>query len=237
MQNIECGYKSTDWNPLQARLKEIVLKKDMFSEAQQLLFHMHSLVHSSSVYGQQDTTYMDDIWYELEDTAFRAMPTIKDDTIAWSIWHITRIEDLTANFLIKNQNQVLDETWLERLNTSVKDTGNAMSDPEIIEFSNQINREVLYEYRIAVGLRTKEIIENLKADDMKRKVTKEGLEQIAKAGGVTEQEGSIWLLDFWGKKNVAGIFQMPITRHQLVHINDCRRLKKVCKKIQSKSYK
>lgn len=219
----------TDWNPLQGRLKEIILKQDHFEEAKQLLLKMHSFVHSSSVHEITDITFMDEIWKDLSDKAFRTMPTIKDDTIAWHIWHITRIEDLTANYLIANQTQVFDETWAERLHTVTKDTGNAMSDPEIISFSNEINRETLYEYRNAVGLQTKRVIEELKPEAMRRKVSGEGLRLIAESGGVTNHPDSAWLLDFWGRKNIAGIFQMPITRHQIVHLNDCRRLKKICK--------
>lgn len=219
----------TDWNPLQARLKEIILKQDHFEETKQLLLQMHSFVHSSSVYGISDITYMDEIWKDMSDKAFRRMPTIKDDTIAWNIWHITRIEDLTANYLIANQTQVFDEIWAERLHTAIKDTGNAMSDPEIISFSNEVDMEALYEYRNAVGRRTKSVIEELKPEAMRRKVSKDGLRLIAESGGVTQHPDSAWLLDFWGRKNVAGIFQMPITRHQIVHLNDCRRLKKICK--------
>jgi len=44
-------------------------------------------------------------------------------------------------------------------------------------------------------------------------------------GGVLNNSDSIWLLDFWGKKDVAGIILMPITRHQIVHLNDCFNLK------------
>ncbi len=220
----------TEWNPLQAKLKEIILKKDRFEEMLQLLLEMHSLLHCVEVYGRDTGTYMDEIWSDLEDKAFRTMPTIKDDTVAWNIWHITRIEDLTSNLLIKNQSQVLDDTWLEKLNTSVKDTGNAMSDEEIINFSNQVNRNSLYGYRNAVGLRTKEIIKSLKAEDMKRRVAMESLERIVAEGGVTNHPGSVWLIDFWGKKNVAGIILMPITRHQIVHLNDCARLKDVCRR-------
>lgn len=218
-----------EWNPLQARLREIILKKDRFEEARQLLLQMHSLVHSSAVYGNEGITYMDEIWDGLGDKAFRTMPTVKDDTIAWNIWHITRIEDLTSNILMADQKQVLDETWLNRLNTKVKDTGNAMSDEEIIAFSKEVNCKELYEYRNAVGQRTKSIIETLKQEDMKRKVSAEGVDRIAKEGGVLQHPDSVWLLDFWGKKNIAGIILMPITRHQVVHLNDCRRLKKVCK--------
>ena len=52
------------------------------------------------------------------------------------------------------------------------------------------------------------------------------LNRILNEGGVLDVEGSRWLLDFWGKKNVAGLILMPVTRHQLVHLNDSMKIKK-----------
>ncbi len=216
----------SDWNPLQARLKELITKKECFEEMQQLLLQMHSLVHSKRVYGESADTFMDEIWEGLTDKAFRTMPTVKDDTVAWNIWHITRIEDLTSNYLIAGREQILDQKWQERLRTKVIDTGNSMTDEEILDFSNKVDRDALYEYRNAVGGRTKETVEALEPEDMKRKVSKEGIEAIARVGGVLQHPDAAWLLDFWGRKTVAGIIQMPITRHQIVHLNDCVRLKK-----------
>ena len=40
-----------------------------------------------------------------------------------------------------------------------------------------------------------------------------------------KEPASIWLLDFWKNKTIAGLLTMPITRHQIVHINDCFKLK------------
>ncbi|MBH1939831.1 DinB family protein [Mobilitalea sibirica] len=223
---------SKDWNPLQKKLKETILKKERFNEVKELLYQMHSIVHASEVYQRNTINFMDEIWQDLSDKAFRTMPSIKDDTVAWHVWHISRIEDLTSNCLIKNQSQVLNENWLKRLNIKVTDTGNAMTDDEIISLSCEINREALFEYRNAVGIRTKSIIDALQPEDMKRKVTKDGLNRILEEGGVTNHPVSAGLLDFWGKKNVAGIFFMPITRHQIVHLSDCRRLKGVCNRMK-----
>jgi hypothetical protein len=219
-----------DWNPRQALLKEIILKKDKFSQTQNLLLEMHSLVHSSTVYKANSATYFDEIWDGLGEAAFRTMPTVKDATIAWDIWHITRIEDITVNILIADGSQVLNEEWLGKLNTAVRDTGNAMTDEEIIVLSTEMDKDALFEYRNAVGKRTKEIIEGLDPGDMGRKFRPEQVARISAEGGVTEHKDSVWLLDFWGRKTVAGIFQMPVTRHQIVHLNDCRKLKQKCQK-------
>lgn len=220
-----------DWNPKQAHLKEILLKNECFDEAVALLSELHAIIHSREVYGGRSETLMDEVWEDLDEKAFRTMPTIKDVTCAWNIWHATRIEDLTANLLIAHTAQVLDKGWLARLNTSVTDTGNAMTDDEIMDFSNGLSMETLKAYRNAVGERTKCIIGAFTPADIKRKVNTGDVSRILAEGGVTERPDSIWLLDFWGRKNVAGLLLMPVTRHQVGHLNDCRKLKKKCERL------
>jgi hypothetical protein len=90
-----------------------------------------------------------------------------------------------------------------------------------MEFSKQINIDKLIAYRNAVGQRTCDIVKTLTATDMKRRVTSLGLATIRQIGGVTDQKDSLWLLDFWSKKDVAGILLMPPTRHVMLHLNDC----------------
>jgi hypothetical protein len=91
--------------------------------------------------------------------------------------------------------------------------------------STSINIHGLLDYRAAVIKRTQNIIRELSANDMRRKVSPDGIEKIRAEGGVTAQEESVWLLDYWGKKDVAGILLMPPTRHTLMHLNDCERWK------------
>ena len=218
----------TEWNPLQAKLRDLLTKGSDFEQAKALLLHMHAMLHQGSVYGQSEPTLMDMIWEGLAPEAFVTMPTADDVTIAWNTWHITRIEDLTANLLIAGGSQVLDSEWLKRLQTVVTDTGNAMTDKEILSFSKEVDQQALRQYRNAVGRQTKNILKNLTEHDLKRKFPKDQVDRILAQGGVTEHPDSIWLLDFWGRKNVAGILLMPITRHQMGHLNDCLKLKEKC---------
>ena len=214
-----------DWNPKQTRLREIVLNPDNFDVAMQLCFELHSIVHCSDISLGVTKTFMDEIWQDLTKEVFAAMPTRRDVTIAWNVWHITRIEDIMSNILIQETNQVLDDEWLQRLNVTVRDTGNAMTDDEIIAFSRSVNMDEIRNYRNAVGAKTRDILGSLAPSDMKRKVDKASIERILAEGGVTTHEDSIWLLDFWGRKNIAGILLMPITRHQIMHLNDSMKLK------------
>ena len=216
----------SDWNPKQARLRKALLNPGTFDEAVRLCLELHAMVHSSDIASGESETFLDEIWDGLTKEAFETMPTSKDVTIAWNIWHVTRIEDIASNILIQETSQVLNEEWLERLNVNVRDTGNAMTDDEILSLSRSVDMQALRDYRNAVGIRTKAMICGLAPSDMKRKVKRQSLERILAEGSVTEQQGSIWLLDFWGKKNIAGLLLMPITRHQIGHLNDSMRLKK-----------
>lgn len=216
----------SNWNELQKKLKESIKKQEELENARSIALTLQGLVHSCTVSGQVEPSPYDELLSGVSDKQYAIMPTAEDVTIAWDIWHITRIEDLTMNLLVDEGDQVLNQAWLSRLQTTVTDTGNAMTDDEIMEFSGSVKVQELLNYRVEVGKRTRTILAQLTTKDYKRKVNKSSLDRILIEGGVTSQEGSIWLLDFWGKKDIAGIILMPITRHQLVHLNDIEQLKK-----------
>ncbi|MDR0397165.1 MAG: DinB family protein [Oscillospiraceae bacterium] len=184
-------------------------------------------MHAAEVSNIDTPTLFDELWQGLTRAGFETMPTIRDETIAWSIWHITRIEDITANILVAESSQVLDDDWLASLGATIRDTGNAMSDDEILQLSSSLDMDALRDYRIEVGKRTRGIVSNLSFEDLKRKVKPDGIKRILAEGGVTEHKDSIWLLDFWGRKNIAGILLMPFTRHQIIHVADCFKWKEI----------
>ena len=149
----------------------------------------------------------------------------KETSILWDIWHITRIEDIVSNILMGNKETVFNNEIQAKLNIKIKDTGNALTHSEIESLNKNINIKELNGYRVKVGKSTQKIIEALEFTDIKRKVGKEQLEKVKQNGGVIDDPKSIWLLDFWGKKNILGLIMMPITRHQIVHLNDCFKIK------------
>jgi len=224
---------SVDWNPKQSRLRKIIRKPDCFDEAIRLCFELHALVHQSDVSNSTNRTLADEIYEDLREIDYCHMPTARDVTIAWNLWHIARIEDITMNLLVGDGKQILDGTWLNKLGTMTTDTGNAMTDEEIIVLSKELNKASLLEYRYTVGIKSRKILSALQPADMKRKFFKDRVEQIIMQGCLTDHPQSIWLKDFWGKKDVAGILLLPLTRHQAGHLNDCLKLKKKCAKIKN----
>jgi hypothetical protein len=214
-----------EWNPKQALLKKLLGRPEEFEEAKKLCLELHASVHESGAAGSDTPTYEDQLWDGLEEETFRLLPAKKGTNIAWDLWHITRIEDITANILIAGGPQVFDRDWKRKLNVKITDTGNAMTESDVKAFSRTVNMAALRRYRRAVGKRTRRVIGLLRPNDLRRKFLPAQLERIRRERGVLDAPASSWIVDFWGRKTVAGILMMPITRHQIVHLNDALKIK------------
>ena len=215
---------SKGWNEKQKNLAVSLSNQKTFAKGIKLLLEMHGLLHDKKVYKTAAETFYDNLWENMKEETCKVISN-KETSILWDIWHITRIEDIVSNIIMGNKETVFNSEIQAKLNIKIKDTGNAMTYSEIELFNKSINIKELNGYRVKVGKSTQKIVESLEFIDMKRKVGKEQLEKIKQNGGVIDDPKSIWLLDFWGKKNILGLIMMPITRHQIVHLNDCFKIK------------
>ena len=213
-----------DWNEKQRNIKRLLPDQKCFSNGKNLLLEMHGLLHDKKVYRINAETFYDNLWDNLKEETCRIISN-KETSILWNIWHITRIEDIISNIVIGNKETIFNKEIQTKMNIKIKDTGNAMTYSDMELFSKNVNIKALKDYRVKVGKSTRKIIESLEYDDMKRKTSSEQIEKIKQNGAVVNDPKSIWLLDFWGRKNVFGLIMMPITRHQMVHLNDSFRIK------------
>ncbi len=217
-----------DWNPKQRALKSLLSKNDD-KEAVALCLQMHSQLHDSQLTFIANS-YQDMLINDLSEMCFRHMPFDSFSSIAWNLWHITRIEDAVCNILIADESQVFSKTIKKRMGASLMDTGNAMDLKETLAFSKAINMNELLNYRFKVGEKSQKIIKGLSRLDFKKKPHKRQLDRLLNENVITNHKESIWLVDFWSKKTIAGLLLMPITRHQIVHLNNCMKLKAKYKK-------
>jgi hypothetical protein len=213
-----------NWNAKQRNLKLFLSNQKTFIKGKKLLLEMHNLLHDKKVYKTNAETFYDNLWENLKEETCKII-SAKETSILWNIWHITRIEDIVSNILIANKETIFNKEIQTKLNIKITDTGNAMTYSDIELFNKNINIKSLKEYRVKVGKSTKKIIESLEYKNMKIKVKKERLEKIKQNKGVVDNPKSMGLLDFWGRKNIYGLIMMPVTRHQIVHLNDCFKIK------------
>ncbi len=215
------------WNEKLQYLKKIIYNAEKIDEIKEIILELHGKMFVSEMSEAKSKTFEDELWENLDEETIRNSTNEKGRTIAYGIWHSTRIEDITVNILINDSNQIFEDgDWQKKIKSPIKDTGNALTTEKILEFSCCIDIEELKKYRIAVGKKTGEIIKNLSSKDLKRKMKKESLNRILEEGAVENVEGSNWLIDFWGRKNVAGIIFMPVLRHHSVYLNESLKAKK-----------
>lgn len=168
---------------------------------------------------------------ELSREDFDAMPFINangyhNKTIAYSIWHIFRIEDIVAHTLISENEQVFfSGHYQERIHSPIITTGNELVKEQIADFSKQLNLQELYSYIFEVKDSTEKIIHRLSYEELKQKVSEERKEHLKRLNVVSSNENAVWLIDYWCGKDIRGFIQMPFSRHWIMHIEASLRIK------------
>ncbi len=209
-----------DWSEKNKTLQTELRKRDTFDQGISTLIDLRS--------GLMDTI---DSWKgHLTADDYCAIPYINakgyhSKTIAYSLWHIFRIEDIVAHTLIKGDEQVLfTGGYQKRTGSPLITTANELKKEQIADFSRQLDIDELYNYIHEVKLKTEEILTGLSFDDMKTKVSDERRAQLESLGVVSPDEDAIWLIDYWCGKDVRGLIQMPFSRHWIMHIEACIRI-------------
>lgn len=212
-------------NQNQSELRQALLNTDQHSHAIQLFLSQHAQLHAAEMALSEPWSFEDEVLEGLTEEQIRSIPPGIEHSIAWILWHLTRIEDVTMNLLVAGSPQILLEgNWLERLGVSIRHTGNAMTPEEVADLSDKIDITALRAYRMAVGRRTRHIVKRLEPEDLKRKPTGPRLQSLLDQGAVLPVARV--LVDYWGKRNVAGLLLMPPTRHVIVHLNEALKIKR-----------
>lgn len=214
------------WNQQQQTLRKALSNKESFQDAMALFLIQHAMVHPEEMSHAGMWSFEDEILEDLSKSQMCFIPHDCEHSIAWVLWHLSRIEDVTMNILVAGSPQVLlCEDWLERMEISIQSTGNGMSADGMMELSANINLAALRSYRFAVGRRTREIAKQLCPEDLGRKVEPARLQQIVKERAVDIKNGD--LLDYWSSLTVAGLLLMPPTRHNFIHLNEALRIRQL----------
>jgi len=213
------------WNQQHKSLRINLQKTGDFHKTVETFLDLHSMVHSSAIAEHGLYSFDDELWQGTSEAVIRRIPANHEHSIAWIIWHIARIEDITINILLADSPQVFRQAlWLEELKVQVQNSGNRMTAEEVEKLSHSIGIEALREYRLAVGRRTREIVPQLDPNQMKKKIEQVRLQRIWVEGGVKEEASG--LIDYWSGLTRAGLLLMPPTRHNFLHLNEAIRIKR-----------
>lgn len=167
----------------------------------------------------------------LSSDDYCAIPFINTDgyhskTVAYSIWHIIRIEDIVVNSLIRRKKEVLYENNFDKkIGADIITIGDELAKQEIAEFSKKLNIEALYEYALSVKASTDEWLKSIHYEDIKKKFGDDDKKRISELGVVSDDESAVWLIDYWCNKDISGLIKMPLSRHWIMHIEAANRIK------------
>ena len=210
-----------EWSELNKTMQGQIKKKDTYKMGVDTLFSLRSQLMQTLVSLKE----------ELRREDFNSIPFINADgyhskTIAYSIWHIFRIEDIVAHSVIKEDEQVFFVgNYQKRINSPIITTGNELVKQQIADFSKQLNLEELYSYIFEVKDSTEKIISSLSYDELKKKISEERKKQLKLLNVVSNDENAIWLIDYWCGKDIRGLIQMPFSRHWIMHVEASLRIK------------
>lgn len=210
-----------EWSELNKTMQFQIKKKETFPQGIETLLALRKKL-TEQILEFKETLNRED---------FGAMPFPNADgyhskTIAYSLYHIFRIEDITANSLIKKDTQIFfANDYQQRINSPIITTGNELAGSEIAEFSQKLDIDGLYNYIADVDAATTELLKSLSHSDMKTKMTEADRKNLIKLKTVSEDEKAVWLIDYWCGKDVGGLVKMPLSRHWIMHVEACLRIK------------
>ena len=210
-----------EWSEMNKTMQLQIKKKDTFSTGIDTLLTLREELMKQILLFKTELSFDD----------FSAMPYMNakgyhSKTIAYSLWHIFRIEDIVAHSLIAGDEQVFfKEDYQKRINSPIITTGNELVKQDIAEFSKKLSLDELYNYIIEVDSSTAQVLSKLAFGDIKEKITDEKRKSLEKLNVVSADENAYWLIDYWCGKDVKGLIQMPFSRHWIMHIEACLRIK------------
>lgn len=210
-----------EWSELNKTMQVQMKKKETCRMGMDTLFRLRSQLMQTLVSFKKELCRED----------FNAIPFINADgyhskTIAYSVWHIFRIEDIVAHTVINDEEQVFFAgNYQERIHSPIITTGNELMKQQIAVFSEQLNLEELYSYIFEVRKSTEKMLEQFSYEELKRKIPEERKRNLQSLHVVSDNEKASWLIDYWCKKDIRGLIQMPFSRHWIMHTEACLRIK------------
>ena len=209
-----------EWSELNKKMQSQIRRKDTYFDGIGTLFELRNGLWQTILSFKNNLSRED----------FNAIPFINADgyhskTIAYSLWHIFRIEDIVAHTLINSDEQVFfSGNYRERINSPIVTTGNELVGNEISDFSKQLDLSELYSYIFEVKESTEAILRGLPYERLKQRISVERRDILQKMNVVSADKKAAWLIDYWCEKDIRGFIQMPFSRHWIMHIEASLRI-------------
>ena len=213
------------WSGHNKKMQTLIAKEESFRQGIEVLFELRGDLFRQ-IRSIVNTCPAEAFW----QMPFAGVDGYHSKTLVYSMWHIFRIEDITAHTLILNDEQILfKDGWLEKTKSPIITTGNELKGEQIAEFSKQLDVKAVFDYCKAVMDSTDKMLKGLEYKDLKRTFRKEDKERLMNSQCISVDEDAFWLIGFWCGKSIEGLIRMPFSRHWIMHVEAmCRIRNKLC---------
>ena len=172
-----------EWSELNKAMQAYLKREDTYKTGIETLLRLRSQLMQTLISFKEELCRED----------FNAIPFINSDgyhskTIAYSVWHMFRIEDIVAHTVINEEEQIFFAgNYQERIHSPIVTTGNELMKQQIADFSKKLDMEELYSYISEVRENTDRMLERFSYEDLKRKIPISGIF----AGGKRQRKGNL----------------------------------------------
>ena len=208
-----------EWSELNKEVKILLNKKSSFKDGINKLIALRNLLFNEWKKAMNGLSIED-----YSKQPFFNRDGYESKTIAYSIFHVFRIEDIVLNTLINNRQQIfIRDDYQCKMNSSIITTGNELKGESISYFSKKLKIEELWKYAKNVFEKSNEWLSSIEYDDLKTVYSELDKERIKNTKTVAESEN--WLIDYWCGKDVKGLLGMPFSRHWIMHLEASLRIR------------
>jgi hypothetical protein len=212
------------WSDQQQHFRGLLLHSGRHTEAIHAFLEQHAMLHTASLVPGYGWSFQDEISADLSDEQLRQIPSGRQHSIVWLVWHIARTEDVAINLLLANTEQLLyAEHWFEHLAIPTRDIGTEMCASDITALSAQVDIAALLAYRQAVGQRTREIVQQVTMDELRQRVEPERIDRVKAEGALVP--AAYGVAEYWGRHTKGNLLLIPATRHSFTHLNEAGRVR------------
>lgn len=164
--------------------------------------------------------WLSGIWKDVPSDLMRQRPHPRVNSIAWNLWHLTRVEDAGLSRFVVDRLQVLDEgRWMARMNIPWRHHGSEMTFAEVDELNQRVDLAALHDYAQAVQTRTREIISQLSWDTLEVVMEIERLRIILVDEGLAHSQAEGFIANYSGWTKGKCLMNFGLT-HSFQHVGE-----------------
>ncbi len=157
----------------------------------------------------------------MPESTLRSRPQAGVNSIAWNVWHLLRIEDITLSRFVGNVPQShTTGNWQAKMGIAYGHMGTAMPDADVDVLSKTIDIAGLQGYQNAVAAQSTQILANLDTSRLQHQWDAAHMRAVVAGEAVCIPAITEGVISYWGALNV-GRFVVDYTQvHPQNHIGE-----------------